>query len=234
MNSFSAAPTKPGVGFPAFFERIPRIALRDPLAKFLGAAADGVIEYGYADAVRLAGHSCPTVASAYWLTCRALSLLYPDSLPERGAIEVSLAATEDDGTAGVTAAVASLLTGAAQSGGFKGLGGRFARHGLLRFGQPQPLLLRYLRRDTGAYVDAEAHPRHVAADPGLYPLLTGALQGDADASELAEFGQRWQARVEKLMLEHGQDPEVFELRLTIPPARAVTHSATVTKLRCRP
>lgn len=31
----------------------------DPLAEFLGAAEGGLIEYGYADAVKLAGHSCP-------------------------------------------------------------------------------------------------------------------------------------------------------------------------------
>ena len=42
--------------------------MRDPLARFLGAAEDGVIEYTYADTVKLAGHSCPTVASAYLMT----------------------------------------------------------------------------------------------------------------------------------------------------------------------
>lgn len=51
--------------FPEFFDTTPRIIVRDPLARFPGAADGGVIEYGYADVVRLAGHSCPTVASAY-------------------------------------------------------------------------------------------------------------------------------------------------------------------------
>jgi hypothetical protein len=32
---------------------------------FSERAEDGVIEHGYADVVKLAGHSCPTVASAY-------------------------------------------------------------------------------------------------------------------------------------------------------------------------
>lgn len=58
--------------FPDFFEAAPRITVRDPLARFLGAAEDGIIEYRYADAVRLAGHSCPTVASAYLMTRAAL------------------------------------------------------------------------------------------------------------------------------------------------------------------
>jgi len=34
--------------------------LRDPLAELLGAAEGGIVEYRYADAVKLAGHSCPT------------------------------------------------------------------------------------------------------------------------------------------------------------------------------
>jgi hypothetical protein len=51
--------------FPDFFSDAPRIAVRDPLAEFLGAADGGVIEYRYADVVKLAGHSCPTVASAF-------------------------------------------------------------------------------------------------------------------------------------------------------------------------
>ena len=35
---------------PDFFAAVPRIRLRDPLAAFLGAAAGGALEYGYADA----------------------------------------------------------------------------------------------------------------------------------------------------------------------------------------
>ena len=54
--------------FPKFFDAAPRITVRDPLARFLGAVEDGVIEYRYADAVMLAGHSCPTVASASPMT----------------------------------------------------------------------------------------------------------------------------------------------------------------------
>ena len=44
---------------PGFFAACwPSVA--DPLAALLGAAEDGRLEYHYADAVRLAGHSCPT------------------------------------------------------------------------------------------------------------------------------------------------------------------------------
>jgi hypothetical protein len=79
------------MAFPAFFAQAPRVALHDPLAQLLGASDDGLIEYGYEDAVRLAGHSCPTVAGAWLMTVRALRALYPDTPPRRGDIEVTFA-----------------------------------------------------------------------------------------------------------------------------------------------
>lgn len=51
--------------FPDFFDKVPTISMREPLAKFLGASKSGIITYNYSDAVKLAGHSCPTVAGAY-------------------------------------------------------------------------------------------------------------------------------------------------------------------------
>jgi hypothetical protein len=69
-----------------FFDDVPRLRVRDPLAKLLGCSQGGVFEYGFADAVRLTGHSCPTVAAAYWLTCLSLARLYPNQLPERGRV----------------------------------------------------------------------------------------------------------------------------------------------------
>ena len=74
--------------YPAFFDLVPRMRMHDPLAEFLGAFEGGIVEYAYIDAVRLAGHSCPTVAGAYWLTRQALLALYPDALPERGGCKV--------------------------------------------------------------------------------------------------------------------------------------------------
>jgi len=53
------------MNFPDFFAQVPCITLRDPLADLLGSATGGLMSYGYADAVKLAGHSCPTVACAY-------------------------------------------------------------------------------------------------------------------------------------------------------------------------
>ena len=197
---------------PEFFDAIPRLNMRDPLAQFLGAADDGVIEYGYGDAVRLAGHSCPTVASAYGLTRLALRALYGTDLPQRGAIRVEF---RDDRTAGVTGVIAnvvSLLTGAAGDTGFKGLGGRFDRRNLLVFNADVPLDIRFARIDTGARVDAAAHVRLVPGDPEMPALLQRCLTGQAGPEEALRFGAMWQERVRRILIEHGEDPAVFVVR----------------------
>ena len=108
-------------GFPVYFEQAPTIMVRDPLAEFLGAAEHGLMTYRYVDAVRLAGHSCPTVAGAYLMVCRGLKALYGDDVPERGGIEVRMRDGRDEGTTGVVASVATLLTGAAAEQGFGGI-----------------------------------------------------------------------------------------------------------------
>lgn len=199
--------------FPSFFEQVPRLRVRDPLAAFLGAAEGGLLEYGYTDAVKLAGHSCPTVAAAYVLGHRALSLLYPGTIPERGGVRIDLAEPLDSGVTGVIASVLALLTGAAPSGGFPGIGGRFARRDLQRFGLELPLMLRLTRVDTGAAVDADANTARVPADPGLLGLMQRCLGGDADAEGQRRFATLWQDRVRRLLLDHWDDPEVFPVRL---------------------
>lgn len=65
----------------------------DPFAAMLGAARDGRLDYHYLDAVRLAGHSCPTVAGAFLIGRAALATLYPDGPAERGNIAVHIART---------------------------------------------------------------------------------------------------------------------------------------------
>jgi hypothetical protein len=202
----------PAPHYPDFFDAVPRLRLRDPLAELLGASEGGLMEYAYADAVRLAGHSCPTVASAYWMSFLALERLYGEDMPERGAIRVAFRQNPADGVTGVIANVVSLLTGAAQEGGFKGLGGRFDRRNLLTFGAELPLELRFTRLDTGASVDIAARPQAVPAEAEMMPLMRACLEGSASPAEGRRFGTLWQDRVRRLLLEHGRDPEVFVLR----------------------
>ncbi|MGB0127870.1 MAG: hypothetical protein WBP72_09535 [Rhodocyclaceae bacterium] len=197
--------------YPDFFDAVPRVRLRDPLAEFLGAATGGIIEYGYVDAVKLAGHSCPTVASAYGLTRLALSALYGTDLPERGGIRVEFREDRTTGVAGVIANVVSLITGAAGDTGFKGLGGRFDRRSLLQFCADVPLDIRFTRVDTGMRVDAAARLNQVPANPALQDLMRLCMSGQGSPEELQRFGTMWQDRVRRILIDHGEDPAVFVL-----------------------
>ncbi|MBI5791989.1 MAG: hypothetical protein HZA63_10980 [Rhodocyclales bacterium] len=202
---------------PSFFDAVPGIVLHDPLADFLGASEGGLIEYRYVDAVRLAGHSCPTVAAAFGMTRRALLALYTDSLPERGAIRADFRADRLSGVTGVIASVVTLITGATHDTGFKGIAGRFDRRKLMYFLADIGDEIRFTRLDTGAAVDIRAELQGIPFAPQTPALMQKCLDGSATPAEAAEFRQCWQERVRKLLLEHGDDPEVFVLR---PAARA--------------
>lgn len=196
------------MNYPDFFDQAPRITLCDPLAEFLGAAESGVIEYGYLDAVKLAGHSCPTVAGAYLMTRRALATLYGGELPQRGAIRVEFRDGQADGVTGVIANVAGLLTGAAQSGGFKGIAGKFDRRNLLHFNAAIGGETRFTRLDTGTSVEVNYHPEIVPAPPGMKELMQKAVMGVASIEERREFGRLWQERVKRILLDHADDAEL--------------------------
>ena len=198
--------------YPAFFQDIPLLTLRDPLAALLGATDDGLIDYRYADAVKLAGHSCPTVAGAWLMARRGLRALHGDDLPERGGLRVEFKAVRDAGTAGVTGNVLGLITGAAGSEGFKGLGGRHGRRDLLSFGVDLPAELRLTRLDTGAAVLMDYHPEAVPAAPEMAALMARAVGGVADPWEQIEFARQWQDRVRRILLDHADDPALVVLR----------------------
>ena len=200
--------------YPAFFDDIAAIRLRDPLAEFLGAVEDGILEYHYLDAVKLAGHSCPTVASAYWMTHRALRALYPDCLPERGNIRVEFSKEADDGVTGVIANVVGLLTGAAADGGFKGIGGAFDRRDKLFFAAEITSEIRFTRLDTGQAAEAAVNMQPVPAAQRIWELLPKCRNGSASTAETAEFRQLWQDRVRTLLLDHGEDEHVFSIAVT--------------------
>nr|WP_275584630.1 hypothetical protein [Stenotrophomonas sp. NLF4-10] len=182
------------------------------MARLLGASDDGRIEYGYADAVKLAGHSCPTVAGAWLMVRAALQALYRGQLPERGGVRVDMAEAEDAGTTGVVAQVFTFITGAAAGNGFQGVGGQFSRHNLLRHGAGGSGTARFTRIDSGAAVEVGMDLSGVPADVPLRPLLASALADDASDATRAEFARVWQGRVRRLLLEHANDPAVIQVR----------------------
>jgi hypothetical protein len=201
------------MSFPDFFADAPTITLREPLAAFLGAPATGVITYAYADAVRLAGHSCPTVAGAYLMLRRGLRSLYGDDMPERGGIEVFLRDPRDHGTTGVIAAVATLITGAAAEAGFGGIGAqhRFARRDLLHFDAPLDGLMALRRRDSGRGMVLDLDTSAVPAPREMQVLFPKAVAEQADADELARFAALWQARVAQMLTRHADDPALVRV-----------------------
>lgn len=197
--------------FPEFFDRAPQLLMRDPLAQFLGATPDGVMAYRYQDAVKLAGHSCPTVAGAYLMVVKGLSALYGSDIPERGGIEVLMRDGRDEGTTGVIANVAMLLTGAAPETGFAGVGPMrlFGRRDLLAFGSGDErgeMLLR--RRDTGAAVAVSYNPSIAPWPAEMQTLMPLAVSGRADDAQLKRFGEIWQERVEAVLTKLADDPRL--------------------------
>jgi hypothetical protein len=186
------------MSFPSFFDQIPTITLRDPLAKFLGAVDDGFIRYSYPEVVKLTGHSCPTVAGAYLMTLKGLKQIYGDEVPERGAIQVEFRDSQQNGVTGVIANVVSFITGATTDNGFKGLGGNYDRRDLLFFEQPIDGVMRFQRLDTGAQATVNYNSGVVPASPEMMPALQQAMAPSASTQQKAQFAGIWQDRVRRI------------------------------------
>jgi formylmethanofuran dehydrogenase subunit E len=194
---------------PDFYDLVDPIRLRDPLSGFLGATEKGATEVRYIDAVRLAGHSCPTVAGAWLMARCALKELYGHEIPVRGEIQVQMAEALETGVCGVISTVFSLITGAAAGGGFQGLAGKFNRRDLLSFGHEAPGpdrlqgVARFTRRDSGRTVTVDYDHSAVPADPDMMPLMQKSLGGQATPGEEARFAELWTARVRAILNDHG-------------------------------
>ena len=190
---------------------IDTIELSDPLASFLGALPPGgTFRYSYDDAVKLSGHSCPTVAGAWLMTVAALRELYPNAIPARGDIEVTVGGAPDGNSTGPMSQVFALLTGAAGETGFAGLGGRFRRRGLLRFDPSLGGRIRFRRVDTGDAVEVLYEPGRVPASAELRQVMARALDQDATPDEEARFAELWMARVREIV--SGDPARVVQVR----------------------
>ncbi len=189
----------------------------DPLAVALGAIDPGEpIRYTFSDCVKVAGHACASVSSAFAMTRLALAALYGDQTPVRGEIAVRIAGGRDEGAIGPIGQVIQFLTGAAIESGFKGLGGRFVRAGLFTYDETMKeegaatIVARFTRLDTGVTVT-------VTADPSLLPLsdddrvgggrMGKAITGKATEEERRAFFDYWQGKNEKILL--GDYPGLF-------------------------
>ncbi len=181
--------------YPAFFDTIETITLQDHLSAFLGSIEGGEVEFSYLDIVKSAGHSCPTVAGAYLITQAGLKALYPGETPVRGEVFASFKETAAEGVAGVIGNVVSQITGATTTSGFKGIGGKFARHSLMEFEADTTASVKFKRLDTGATVEVSYDPSSVQGDPAQMEIMQRLMQGMGTPEDKAVFGPMWQKRV---------------------------------------
>jgi len=186
------------MSYPKFYDAIESFKVSDPIAAILGAFENGEYEISYKDVVKSAGHSCPTVAGAYLMTDAAVKVLYPNERLIRGDVDVSFKEDVSDGVAGVVGNVISHITGATDKSGFKGLGGKFARHSLMHFNADIDASARFTRVSNGKSVDVNYNPNSIPADPRMMPLMQKILSGAASVDEKRLFGELWQERVQRV------------------------------------
>lgn len=194
---------------PDFFNDVAPIVVRDPLCEVLGAASNGLLEYTYTDVVKLAGHSCPTVAGAFLMVQEGLTSLYEDAIPVRGEIKVLMKGRLGEGVVGVIANVASMITGATDMSGFHGIAGKFDRRGLLFYDAQIEGEMALVRTDTGMHVELNYNPSFVSGDPRMSELLPLIASGQADSSQQTLFGQLWQDRVKRILIDNKADSQLI-------------------------
>lgn len=198
-----------------FYDRVEPIKLKDPLAYFLGSMEDGeLFVFRYADAVKLAGHSCPAVSGAYKITAKALSALYGEEIPVRGEIRVAVLGKPTDMAYGPMSQVISFITGAAPITGFAGLGRRFKRRNLLVFDEKTFKYNTFIfkRMDTQKMVEVTYNSDLVPEGPELGKLAPLVLSGQATEAEKKAFRKAWQEKVRKVLLEDERIPGLFEVK----------------------
>lgn len=191
---------------PFFFKSIPELTLYDPLADMLGAASEGIMTYSYAECVKLAGHSCPTVAGTYLMLLKGLKLLYPDTIPKRGEIRVLMSGKLGEGVVGVMANIASFVTGATDISGFHGLGGKFDRRNLLLFEANIEGDLALERIDTEERVSLTYNPKMIPTDPKIGEWLELIVRDKVDSELKKLFQNSWQDRVKSILIEYVDHP----------------------------
>ncbi len=187
--------------YPAFFDKVAPISLQDPLSSFLGAFKNGEMQISYLECVKLAGHSCPTVAGAYMMAVKGLQALYPEGdLPQRGGIKIAMRDAESDGVTGVICNVISFIIGANGNSGFKGIGGNFSRNNLVTYNTLMEGEVKLTRLATDTSVTLSYDPSIIPPDPKMKALMMTSLQCKSCAEENDAFAKLWQERVEKILL----------------------------------
>ena len=193
--------------YPEFYNKVEPFVLYDSLSDFLGATKDGIIEINYIDCVKLAGHSCPTVAGSYILAKVAINKLYNSNMPQRSQIKIEFKEPKESGVTGVIGSVLGFILGASDSGGFSGIGGKFNRRDLLNYGVNDVNgMVKFTRVDNSSSVTLNLDTSKVPGNPKMKELMQKALMGSASKEEQEDFKKLWQERVEYMLT----NPQIWE------------------------
>jgi hypothetical protein len=166
-----------------------------------------VLDYSFIDAVKMAGHACPTVAGAYLVCRKAIEALYPDEIPVRGDVAITVFGEADEGVYGVMGQVFTFLTGAAPASGFRGLGPKFNRKNLLKFVPKkidlQAMCFEFGRLDTGRTVLVKFYPQQIpfSTEKGMRmgQLMEKVLWEADSGDEKKEFQELWTGKVRDML-----------------------------------
>jgi len=169
--------------------RTTQVEIHDPLASHLmGGEDESHFSLRLIDAVRLSGHACRSVTSAFLIAMAAKQALFGEKPLERGLVSIRVAGPEPTGALGPMSQVLSYITGAWGPTGFGGLQGKFSRKNLLIFdAEIRSGDFEFTRIDTGQKVVVRAHTENIP--PG---------QPNRD------FRYAWREHV-LYMLEHPED-----------------------------
>lgn len=193
------------------FQQIPSIKLYEPLYDFFGISDDGIVEFSFLDAVKIAGHACPTVAGAYLMSLHGLKALYRDELPVRGNFEILFSENEAEGVTGVISNVMGAIIGANGIGGFKGLAGQFARNNRLHYDQTISCKVAIKRLDNNQMVNISYHPEIIPSAKEVSPLLSKIISKQANDLEIKEFKTLWNQRLEKILSLGSKESEIIQI-----------------------
>lgn len=197
------------------------IHVRDPLAEVLGMVSEGEpMTVTFAEVAKAAGHACPAVSGAYRATQLALADLYPESLPVRSEIAVTVFGTPDTPGLGPMASVVTHITGAGDETGFGGFGGFGGRTNLRTFDDETDTgpgrTFEFTRTDTDETIRVTFDPDAVGMSPGTggdgapspdsggpdggpAALLPKLVAGEASDGERERFLETWHGRVQRIL-----------------------------------
>ncbi len=197
--------------FRDFIQQVEPIKLQEPLAKTLGAFTSdkAVLEYSFIDAIKMAGHACPTVTGAFMICQEALARLYEGEIPVRGEIAITVYGEPDESVYGVMGQVFSLLTGAAPQTGFKGLWNKFKRKDLLKYvsektdSEAMSFLFERVDKQQSVLISFYPHKIPFPTDKAMRmkELLEKVIWEAADDKEQREFQDLWMERVKLMIVE---------------------------------